>query len=149
MFLMTLYHTAPSELPQSLSNISVSISSVTIQWSRVECLKRNSEITGYAVRYRRPNSTAMEVNISGVMESDRMFTITRLNPHTSYMIEVMAMNRENQLGPSANIVVVTSIPEGEYVQLTCFVTQKSISIVIPMQVLVFSSMVYSMVTTAL
>ena len=117
MFLMTLYHiymyTAPSGLPQSLSNISVSISSVTIQWSRVECLKRNSEITGYAVRYRRPISTAKEVNISGVMDSDRMFTIIGLNPRTSYMIEVMAVNRENHFGPPTNIDVVTTIPQGK------------------------------------
>ena len=42
-----------------------------------------------------------------------MFTITELNPHTSYMIEVMAVNRENQLGPPANINVTTTIPKGE------------------------------------
>ena len=143
MFLMTLYHTAPSGLPQSLSNISVSISSVTIQWSRVECLKRNSEITGYRMRYyQRPNSTAKEVNISGVMDSDRMFTIIGLNPRTSYMIEVMAVNRENHFGPPTNIDVVTTIPQGKecydssrllcrYNFICCFF----------LQVLAFSSMV--------
>ena len=86
---------------------------MTIQWSRVECLKRNSEITGYRVGYQSPTSTAKEVNISGVMESERMFIITGLNPHTSYMIKVMAVNRENLLGPPANINVTTTIPKGE------------------------------------
>ena len=89
---------------------------MTIQWSRVECLKRNSEITGYRVRYLQSEgstSTAKEVNISGVMESDRMFTIIGLNPHTSYMIEVIAVNGENHFGPSANINVDTSVPKGE------------------------------------
>ena len=108
-------HAAPSEPPQSLTNTSVNLSSVTIQWSRIECLKHNSEITGYRVRYLQsesPTSTAKEVNISGVMESDRMFTIPGLNPSTSYMIEVMAVNRENQLGPPANINVATTIPQG-------------------------------------
>ena len=53
-----------------------------------------------------------------------MFIITGLNPRTSYMIDIMALNRENQLGPPANIVVVTSIPEGEYVQLSCFLPNR-------------------------
>ena len=105
--------TAPSGAPQSLTNTFVNDSSVTIQWNRVECLKRNSEITGYRMRYyQSPTSTAKEVNISGVMESDRMFTITGLNLNTSYEIEVMAVNRENQFGPPVNINVTTTIPKG-------------------------------------
>ena len=117
MLWMTNYttHTAPNGPPQTLTNTSVKLSSVTIQWSRVDCLKRNSEITGYRVGYHQsPTSTVKEVNISGVMDSDRMFTITGLNPRTSYMIEVMAMNREKLLGPPANIDVQTTIPKSEY-----------------------------------
>ena len=89
---------------------------MAIQWSRVSCLERNSEITGYRVRYLQsesPTSITKEANISGVMESDRMFIITGLNPRTSYMIEVMAVNRKNQLGPPANISVITTFPQGK------------------------------------
>ena len=70
--------------------------------------------------YQSPTSTAKEVNISGVLDNDRMFTIARLNPRTSYMIEVMAVNEENQLGPSADINVATTIPQGK--ELYDFVT---------------------------
>ena len=78
-----------------------------------------------------------------------MFTITGLDPRTSYMIKAMAVNREKLLGPPVNIDVVTTIPQGKECYDSLRLLCRYNFICILLQVLVFFSMVCSMVTTAL
>ena len=69
--------TAPSGPPQSVMMSSVTSSSITVQWGRVSCIDRNSEITGYTVRYGQTDSTTtlgME-SVSGTSVSDRVFRV--------------------------------------------------------------------------
>ena len=95
-------------------------SSIAISWGRVECLQRNSEITGYRVEYgrtesNRPARQLMEMgveDISGTEAANRRFMVTGLLPRRSYMFSVMAVNSEGQMGPPAEIIQTTATPGG-------------------------------------
>ena len=70
-------------------------SSITVQWGRVSCIDRNSEITGYTVRYGQTGSTTTVMeSVSGTSDSDRMFTASGLIPRTNYTFEVAAVSSE-------------------------------------------------------
>ena len=74
---------------------SVTYSSITVQWGRVSCIDRNSEITGYTVRHGQTGSTTTVMeSVSGTSDSDRMFTASGLIPRTSYTFEVAAVSSE-------------------------------------------------------
>ena len=105
--------TAPSGPPPSVMMSSVTSSSITVQWDRVSCIDRNSEITGYTVRYGQTGSTTtvMEL-VSGT--SDRMFTASGLIPRTSYTFEVAAVSSEGTGPFSTGIVMDTSVHNGNY-----------------------------------
>ena len=92
---------------------SVTSSSITVQWGRVSCIDRNSEITGYSVRYGQTGSatTVME-SVSGTSDSDRMFTASGLIPLTSYTFEVAAVSSEGTGPFSTGTAVETSVFEG-------------------------------------
>ena len=78
---------------------AVTSSSITVQWGRVSCIDRNSEITGYTVRYGQTGSTTTVMeSVSGTSDSDRMFTASGLIPRTSYTFEVAAVSSEGS-GP--------------------------------------------------
>ena len=87
---------------------SVTSSSITVQWGRVSCIDRNSEITGYTVRYGQTGSTTTVMeSVSGT--SDRMFTASGLIPLTDYSFEVAAVSSEGATGPfSTGTTVETS-----------------------------------------
>ena len=100
--------TAPSAPPQSVMMSSVTSSSITVQWGRVRCIDRNSEITGYTVRYDQTGSTTNDMeSVSGTSDSDRMFTASGLIPRTSYTFEVAAVSSEGTGAFSTGIAVET------------------------------------------
>ena len=82
-------------MPQPLMMLQRNHSSITVQWGRVSCIDRNSEITGYTVQYGQTGSTTnvME-SVSGTSDSDRIFTASRLIPSTNYTFEVAAVSSE-------------------------------------------------------
>ena len=101
--------TAPSGPPQSVMMSSVTSSSITVQWGRVSCIDRNSEITGYTVRYGQTGSTTTVMeSVSGTSDSDRMFTASGLIPRTNYTFEVAAVSSESTGPFSTGTVVKTS-----------------------------------------
>ena len=77
-------------------------------WNGVECIERNTKITGFTVRYDPPSSDGTdEVSASGYGFSGGSVTLTRLSPSTSYSIEVAA-DSDKGCGPfSGAITVVT------------------------------------------
>ena len=89
---------------------SVTSSSITVQWDRVRCIDRNSEITGYTVRYQTGGATVMQ-SASGT--SDRMFTASGLLPRTNYTFEVAAVSDEGTGNFSTATTVETAVPEGK------------------------------------
>ena len=91
---------------------SVTSSSITVQWGRVSCIDRNSEITGYTARYGQTGSTTTVMeSVSGTSDSDRMFTASGLIPRTSYTFEVAAVSSEGTGPFSTGTTVETLEPE--------------------------------------
>ena len=113
--------TAPSSgPPQSVMMSSVTSSSITVQWGRVSCIDRNSEITGYTVQYGQTgSSTTVMESVSGTSDSDRMFTLTGLIPRTSYTFEVAAVSSETIGHFNSSATVATAIPSGKFT-VVCF-----------------------------
>ena len=67
-------------------------SSITVSWSPVLCLQRNSQITGYIVHYTEVTSsraTLTDINVAG--GSVTSVTINGLQGSTRYSIEVAAV----------------------------------------------------------
>ena len=112
----------PSGIPQALVMESSTASSIAISWGRVECLQRNSEITGYVVTLGRSTGDnrmtrqvledEMTVNIAGTDIESRRFNATGLQPRSNYTFSVMAVNREGQQGPLAYVLASTGVPTG-------------------------------------
>ena len=87
--------TVPRSAPLSLDVLVVGSRNITITWGRVACIDRNSEITGYTVRYGQTgNTTTVMKSVSGTSDSDRVFTATGLAPSTSYFFQVAAVSSE-------------------------------------------------------
>ena len=78
------------------------------------CINRNSNITGYMVRYKRDGGHTVDISVSGTGQSDRICTPTLLAPNTSYSIQVAAVKDTGTTGPfSATITEKTLPPESE------------------------------------
>ena len=87
----------PSE-PQLLrETVSVSSSSVTLQWSPP--VTPNGIITQYSLQY---NTTAVANTTNNVL----MYTISGLSPETVYVLQVRAYTSVG-VGPPSNVTVIT------------------------------------------
>ena len=84
--------------------------SITIRWSPVPCINRNSNITGYTVRYSRGGGSTESVSVSGTGQSERTYTATLLVPSTSYSIQVAAVTSTGVTGPFSTTVNETTSP---------------------------------------
>ncbi len=82
---------------------------IAVQWDTVDCIDRNSEITGYVLRYGEASSDQREEETvtAGSGDEGGTSTITGLVPYTEYAIEVAAVNGDSQTGPYANITTQT------------------------------------------
>ena len=114
--MMSLPQSVPG-LVQSLSVISMNVSSITIQWDRVDCRERNGRIDGYRIVYypilcSSPNNQ-VAWTLNGTRDTDRVFSINGVPPRTSYTFEVQALNNYiNMRGPSALYTANTTAPQG-------------------------------------
>ena len=107
VFHYTHTHAVPTGSPQFVVTTDVTSDSIGIRWARVGCTVRNSEITGYTVRYGQTGSTDTFVElVSGTNESDRVFTATGLTPLTSYFFQVAGVGSEGT-GPFRGITAET------------------------------------------
>ena len=101
---------------QSLNASFVSVTSITIQWDRVDCLERNGFTDGYRLVYYPTLSSNDRIarNLVGTQSSHRMFSITGLSPRTSYTFEVQAANPNLDVsGLPANITTSTTAPQSK------------------------------------
>ena len=94
----------------------MSVFSATIKWGRVECELRNGPIYGYRASYY-PTSNSSDKSgtvVLGTNEDARKLTIIRLQPHTSYTFEVMAINLAIlAFSPATTITIHTTVPDRE------------------------------------
>ena len=75
---------------------------ISVQWERVDCIDRNSDITGYMVSYGR-NGNSETRTVMGT--ADRTYTVMGLNASTEYFVMVAAMNSD-ATGPFSNPVFI-------------------------------------------
>ena len=69
----------------------------------MNCIDRNSEISGYTVRYGPVGGTAANDSVSGT--NHRAYTAVGLTPSTNYSIEVAAVNSDG-VGPFSSTIFV-------------------------------------------
>ena len=75
-------------------------------WDGVDCIDRNTEITGYTVRFDPPSSDGRdEVSAGGDGHNGGSATLTGLIPFTSYSIGVVA-NSDLGRGPFSSAITV-------------------------------------------
>ena len=96
---------APSGSPESLSFSTVTLTSITVQWTEVPCSDRNGEVTDYTVEYS--STTPYTTNtMSG--SSSRELVVGGLLPRTSYTFTVRAEGASR----STSAATFTSTPTG-------------------------------------
>lgn len=99
---------APSQGPQLLGTAETTSTSVVVVWGTVVCIDRNSNITGYTVRYTPSSSSGTNgVMVAGTGESGGMLTIENLAPSTQYTIQVAAVSNNGAVGEFSTISVQT------------------------------------------
>ena len=80
------------------------------------CIDRNSNITGYTVRYTPSSSSGTNgVMVAGTGESGGMLTIENLAPSTQYTIQVAAVSNNGAVGEFSTISVQT-ITESKFLR---------------------------------
>ena len=79
---------------------------ISIRWDRVSCIQRNSNITGYIVRYGQHGSERDTEDVTVMGTADRQCTIMGLNTSTVYFVMVAVMNSNGYTGPFSNQVVI-------------------------------------------
>ena len=68
---------------------------ILVQWDKVPCIDQNSDITGYTVRYEfGDQSSSVSITVT-----DRMASLTSLQPFANYSIQVAAVNSNDDMGP--------------------------------------------------
>ena len=103
---------APNGSPQSLRIASVGVFNAVIKWERIECVLRNGDIYGYRASYF-PAANSSDIRstvVVGTTQDVRSLTMTRLQPHTTYIFEVMAVNLVTlTFGRVARITILTKV----------------------------------------
>jgi len=103
---LSLLSPAPSGVPQEVNIVATGRATISIQWDAVNCTNRNSEISGYRVRYGPVNGTTMNSSIDDPIRM--MYTATGLMNSTNYSFEVAAESSSGTGPFSIPIIAQTS-----------------------------------------
>ncbi len=92
----------------------VGVTTITIEWSEVECADRNGDITSYSVRYGPFSTPSSDRSVETISDPNRRtFSVGRREIGTSYSFEVAAVNGHG-IGPySTTIMVTIPVPNGK------------------------------------
>jgi len=101
-------------MPQAVLAVARDNSSIFVQWDRLSCIERNSEITGYTVRYARSGGGSSDITILGTTRSNRTFTILGLSV-SNYTVMVAADTGNMTRGPFSIAIPVRIL--GKYTYL--------------------------------
>ena len=108
----------PTGAPQMFTAALIFSTNVTMQWQRVRCSERNSEIARHILQHSLVGSeTNMTVGELGTNDSNRMYTATSLQPLSRYTFTIAAVNSDGQTGPDRTVTVSTTAPESEMLYL--------------------------------
>ena len=92
---------APSAPPEDIQTFNRTFS-ITVKWQAVPCIQRNGNITEYTLSYHKQDDSETYDGSS----SGKMFTIRDLQPSTTYVISVAAVN-SGGIGVYGNVTAVT------------------------------------------
>ena len=95
---------APSGPPQTVTVTAIGRTTISVRWDRVDCLQRNSDITGYIVSYGQRGNESDGETETVMGTTDRAYTVMGLNASTEYFVMVAAMNSDGVTGPFSNPV---------------------------------------------
>ena len=88
--------------------MTTTLTNITIAWNSVNCTERNSNITGYVIRYAPPSSGGIDsVTVAGTGDAGGRVTLDRLTPSTQYSIQVAAVNSDGAVGEFSAIQTST------------------------------------------
>jgi len=82
---------------------------ISVQWDRVDCMQRNSDITGYVVSYAQRGNESDSETVTVMGTTDRTYTLVGLMASTQYVVMVAAMNSDGVTGPFSNPVFVRTL----------------------------------------
>ena len=95
-----------------LRAMEINSTNIIIAWDAVNCIERNSNITGYVVHYTTPSTSGNDsVMVAGSGDAGGMVTIGGLTPSTQYSIQVAAVNSNGDVGLAAASLSVNSSGE--------------------------------------
>ena len=87
--------------------METTLTNITIAWDAVSCIERNSNITGYVVRYTPPSTSGTDsVMVSGTGDAGGMVTIDGFTPSAQYFIQVAAVNSDGDIGVLSTVLTV-------------------------------------------
>ena len=115
VILCCFIHTAPTGAPQAFAATLEFSTNITVQWQRVICSKRNSEITHYLLQYSLSLAGSDIKEVLGTDDSNRTYTANRLQPLSEYTFNIAAVNSGGQRGPNTTVIATTSVPESKII----------------------------------
>ena len=100
---------APSGPPQTVTVTAIGRTTISVRWDRVDCLQRNSNISGYIVSYGRRGNESDSETETVMGTTDRTYTVMGLMTSTEYFVMVAAMNSDGVTGPFSSPVLVQTL----------------------------------------
>jgi len=73
----------------------------------VDCIERNSKITGYTLHYNSTDGTETNTSFPANLTT---YTVTGLTPSTNYSVKMAAINSNGEIGPFAFPIYVKTLP---------------------------------------
>lgn len=125
------FYIGPPKYPQWLRVTSVQTTSFHLAWNELESSQLNGIISGYlitlncTVKFRSVDYLHRVKNASITT-----FTATELQPGTTCLVSVAAVDEKGHSGPNSPFVNVTTLSEGVFIQVcryACFILCMSFS----------------------
>lgn len=101
----------PDESLQNLTVRNINATSVSIQWRRPECIKENSVISNYIIKYYLDPDPEYSVTRSVSVRDMNQFIATDLIPKSTYTFEISLIS-ESGRGPKEMISQTTKLVQG-------------------------------------
>lgn len=115
---------APSGRPRNVSGYPLNSTSIHLEWSAVNCLEQNGNITGYEVHYQPLEYPQLQLTETVTTnEQTILFIATHLIPLTDYTFSVSALNI-NGTGPNETVIVTTEVVEGKHSTMAFIILNK-------------------------
>ena len=96
---------APTAPPHNINILSITSRSVSVSWTQISCIERNSPITSYTAEFQEMGGAL----IPG-MVVNQTFTASGLTPYTNYTFRVAGVN-EAGTGPFSNVTGILTEEE--------------------------------------